>query len=83
MLVSIIIAIILVVCLIPVKAQRIPAEGEFISYQEGRGTFIYSAVLYKVIIWDEFYFENWWNSSPKPRTGTDVYIFPFNFGDKE
>ena len=76
-------AILLSILLIPVKTQRIPAAGEFISYQEGRGTFIYSAVLYKVIVWDEFCFESIFSSSPTPRRGTDVYIFPFNFGEKQ
>ena len=83
MFICIIIAIILLVCLVPVRAQRVPAEDEFISYQEGRGTFIYSAILYKVIVWDEMYLESIWDSSFKKRKGTDIYIFPFNFGDKE
>jgi hypothetical protein len=50
---------------------------------DGGGTVTYSAVLYKVIVWDESYLDSPFDSSFTQRTGTDFYIFPFNFGDKK
>jgi len=54
------------------------------------GTVEYVAVFYRVIKWKQFnphalydeegrYIES---DQPKYLTGTDFYIFPFNFGDK-
>jgi len=73
--------ILLIICLIPFP----------ISYKDG-GTVKYSAVLYKVIVWHTMnpgYDYNKVDSNgkyigtePFYLTGTDVYIFPFNFGDK-
>lgn len=45
-----------------------------LAYKDG-GTKSYNAVLYKIIVWnalDE-------NEPGGYRTGTDFYIFPFNF----
>ena len=79
--VPIIIVVILLICLVPVRTRR-NVNGEFVSYLEGGGTYVYSAIFYKVIVWDEMYLEHIFNSSFKQRKGVDVYIFPFNFGDK-
>lgn len=81
--IPVIIAAALLICLIPIKSQR-KVKGEIVSYEEGGGgTAIYSAILYKVIVWNETYLERPFDSSFKTRTGTDFYFFPFNFGDKE
>lgn len=77
--VLIVLAALLIVCLIPQKRM----------YDDG-GTIDYAAVLYRVIVWHQL------NSAyrdaqtdeiranePEYHTGTDVYVFPFNFGDKE
>ena len=69
-------------CLIPVRSPL----------NDG-GTVIYSAVLYKIIVWHQInlnarVFTNSNgkqidNNEPEFLTGTYFYIFPMNFGDKE
>ena len=65
-----VIVFLLILCLIP-----------FRTVQKDGGTVVYSAVLYKVIVWHRAYINE--QSEPDFITGTDVYIFPFNFGEKQ
>lgn len=79
---AILIVILFIACLIPFQT----------SYKDG-GTKKYSAVLYKVMVWHminpDYDYENvdsngiYTGTEPSYLIGTDVYIFPFNFGDKD
>ena len=71
--------ILLALCLIPVPV--ICKDG---------GTRVYTAALYKVIVWHRInpdaYDEQTGQAIdgvPEFLTGTDVYLFPFSFGDKD
>ena len=79
--IPIIATIVLLICLIPIKAPRSANEISAVS-DNMAGTVEYSAVLYKVIVWDDMYLEQPIDSAFIRRSGTDVYIFPFNFGIK-
>ncbi len=70
----IILVCILLVGLIPVKSKL-----------DDGGTVIYSAMFYKVIVWNQLYVELDDNliHHTETHTGTSIYIFPFNFGQKE
>jgi len=65
-----VIVFLLLICLIPIK-----------TVQKDGGTVVYSAVLYKVIIWHRGYITE--QNEPDFITGTDFYFFPFNFGEKQ
>jgi len=69
--VIIVLVVIFLICLIPIKAKR----------KDG-GTVEYAAVLYKVIVWNQIYNDPD-SDEIKYHTGTNVYIFPFNFGQKD
>lgn len=78
----VLLVLVLLVCLIPIKD----------AYYDG-GSEVYTAVLYKVIIWNEVYHDK---DSPikkafeipplivfdseniRYRTGVSIYVFPFN-----
>lgn len=60
-----------------------------IIYNDG-GTRVYAAALYKIIVWHRINPEAYdaqtgeaIDGAPEFLTGTDVYFFPFHFGDKE
>ena len=77
-----------VICLTPVKRMRKLGGNDddsvfIISHEEGGGTYEYCAIFYKVVVWNDLYLEHPYDSTFKSRTGTDFYIFPFNFGQKE
>jgi hypothetical protein len=76
----VVIIILLVFSLVPLPISR----------NDG-GTVEYNAILYKIIVWKQLnpkavgdsngkYIDN---GEPEYLTGTDYYIFPFNFGVKE
>ncbi|HPG92496.1 MAG TPA: hypothetical protein PK675_03715 [Clostridia bacterium] len=67
--ITIIIVILVILCFVPFK-----------SIQKDGGTVVYSAFFYKVIVWHRAYINE--QSEPDFITGTDFYIFPFNFGEK-
>lgn len=69
----------LVLCLIPLPLMR----------KDG-GTKEFVAVLYRVIVWHQmnpdhhdYEADEVRSDEPEFLTGTNVYVFPFNFGDKE
>ena len=75
-------ALVLTVCLVPIKAPRKANETAAVT-EEMRGTVEYSAILYKVIVWDDMYLERPYDGAFTKRKGTDFYFFPFNFGTKD
>lgn len=79
LIVFIIIILLFVLCLVPIPLHR----------NDG-GTVEYSAILYRIIVWHKInpnasYLDHKIvdNGQPQYLTGTDFYIFPFNFGEKE
>jgi len=77
--ISILILLLFLIGLIPIKALR-----------DDGGTVEYAAVFYRFILWNQKYAEVEDNSDLLDikyrtgyHTGTSIYVFPFNFGEKE
>ncbi|MDR2712056.1 MAG: hypothetical protein LBB91_02960 [Clostridiales bacterium] len=81
--IPIIVIIALLICLIPIKTNR-NAQGEVVTHiEDGEGTVVYSALIYKVIIWNDLHLKRPFVSTFNPQPEIDFYIFPFNFWPKK